>query len=264
MLPRFAAALHSRRRSVVAPSAGGTLTLPPPAMTPPAATPPPREPELLDAADLPYRDTERALAGLSRVNRALCGHAALYRVLLPRLLAGRRRPRLLDLGTGSGEAAARLARRAAADGVEVTVVGVDRKLTHLVVGRRLGHRQRRVVADAAFLPFRASAFDWATSTLFFHHFDDGGNRRIVAEMRRVAAVVAVVDLRRNPLVRLLARLLIPPLGVCRITRHDGALSADRSWPLAAVRRFAADLPVEELRRRFPFRFSLVVGGLGSG
>ena len=232
-------------------------------MTPPAATPPPREPELLDAPDLPYRETERALAGLSRVNRALCGYAAQYRVLLPRLLAGRRRQRLLDLGTGSGEAAARLARRAAAGGVEVTVVGVDRKLTHLVVGRRRGHRQRRVVADAGDLPFRAGAFDWATSTLFFHHFDAGGNRRIFAEMRRVAAGVAVVDLRRNPLARLLARLLIPPLGVCRITRHDGALSADRSWPLAAVRRFAAGLPVEELRRRFPFRFSLVVGGLGS-
>lgn len=225
-----------------------------------AAAHPTREPELLDDPDLPYPKAERALAGLARVNRALFGYRALDRTLLSRLLAGPRRQRLLDLGTGTGEAAARLARRAGAGGVEIGVVGVDRKLTHLVVGRRRGHPQRRVVADAGALPFRAAAFDWAASTLFFHHFDGDGNRRIVGEMRRVAGRACVIDLRCSPLARLLARALIPLLGVCRITRHDGALSADRGWPLPEVRRFAAVLPVDELRRRFPFRFSLVVRG----
>jgi SAM-dependent methyltransferase len=218
------------------------------------------EPELLDRPDLPYRDAERALAGLSRVNRALFGFRALERALLPRLLAGPRRQRLLDLGAGGGEAGARLARRAAARGLTVAVVGADRKLAHLVIGRRRGHRQLRVAADAAALPFRDGAFEWAASTLLFHHFDAAGNRRAVGEMRRVARRAAVADLRRNLLARGLARTLIPLLGVCPITRHDGAVSARRAWPLAAVRRFAADLPVEELRRRFPFRFSLVVRG----
>jgi SAM-dependent methyltransferase len=227
---------------------------------PAAATHPTREPELLDDPGLPYREAERALAGLARVNRALFGYRALDRALLGRLLAGPRRQRLLDLGTGTGEATARLSRRAGAGGVEVAVVGVDRKLTHLVVGRRRGHPQRRVVADAGALPFRDAAFDWATSSLFFHHFDGAGNLRIVGEMRRVAGRACITDLRRNPVARLLARALIPLLGVCRITRHDGALSADRSWPLAEVRKVVAGLPVEELRRRFPLRFSLVVRG----
>ena len=62
-----------------------------------------------------------------------------------------------------------------------------------------------MVADAGALPFRDAAFDWATSSLFFHHFDDDGNRRIVAEMRRVAGRACVTDLRRNPVARLLAR-----------------------------------------------------------
>lgn len=238
-------------------------------MTTATAAPPLREPERLDDAHLPYAEAERALAGLARVNRALCGHGALRRTVLPRLLAGppggrrqrrQRRQRLLDLGTGTGEGPARLARQAAAGGVEVAVVGVDRKLTHLVIGRRQGHRQARVVAVADALPFRAGAFDWAASSLFFHHFDAADNRRIVGEMRRVARRVAIVDLRHHPLARLLARALIPLLGVCPITRHDGILSADRAWPLAAVRRFAVELGMEELRRRFPFRFSLVVRG----
>ncbi len=217
--------------------------------------------ELLDRPGLSFGEVEQALAGLARVNRALLGYGALERTLVPRVLAGPRRQRFLDLGTGDGAAAARLARRAAASGVDLAIVGVDRKLAHLVVGRRRGHRQLRVAADAAALPFRDGAFDWAVSSLFFHHFDAAGNRRVLAEMRRAARRAAVVDLRAHPLARFLARRLIPLLGVCPITRHDGALSARRAWPLAAVRRFAADLPVEELRRRFPFRFSLVVRGV---
>lgn len=218
--------------------------------------------ELLDRPGLAFGDVERALAGLSRVNRILFGFSALHRALLPRLLAASPRQHLLDLGTGSGEAGASLARRARAGGVDLTVVGVDLRLTHLVVGRRSGHRQLRVVADAAALPFRAGAFSWAASSLFFHHLDAAGNRRVIAEMRRVAHRVAITDLRHHPLARWLARRLIPLLGVCPITRHDGALSARRAWPLAEVRRFASNLPVEELRRRFPFRFSLVMRGGG--
>jgi SAM-dependent methyltransferase len=236
-------------------------------MTAATAAPPHREPERLDDAHLPYVLAERALRGLARVNRALFGHGALRRTLLPRLLTGPpggRRQRLLDLGTGTGEGPARLAHRAAGGGVDLAVVGVDRKLTHLAVGRRHGHRQARVVAAADALPFRAGAFDWAVSSLFFHHFDAADNRRVAGEMRRVARTVAIVDLRRHPLARLLARALIPLLGVCPITRHDGVVSADRAWPLAAVRRFAAGLGAEELRRRFPFRFSLVVRGEDGG
>jgi SAM-dependent methyltransferase len=218
------------------------------------------EPELLDRPDLGPAEIERALGGLARVNRLLFGFWALDRTLLPRLAAGPARQRLADLGTGTGEATARLARRAARLGTRLAVVGIDRKLAHLAIGRRCGFEQLRVVADAAALPFRDAAFDWSASSLFFHHFDAAGNRRVLGEMRRVARRVAVTDLRRNRLARALARRLIPLLGVCRVTRHDGALSAERAWTLAAVARLVEGLPVEELRRRFPFRFSLVVGG----
>lgn len=226
---------------------------------PPPLVDPGLELELLDRPGLSYERVERALDGLSRVNRWLFGYPALPRTLLPRLAAGPRRQRLADLGTGSGEATARLARAAAGRGIELTVVGIDRKLAHLVVGRSAGHRQLRVVADAAALPLADGACDWTASSLFFHHFDAAGNRRVLAEMRRVARRgAAVVDLRRHRLAGWLARRLIPLLGVCPITRHDGAVSAARSWTLPALRRLTAGLPVAELRRRFPFRFSLVV------
>jgi SAM-dependent methyltransferase len=217
------------------------------------------EPEILDREDLDRATVEAALGELRRVNRWLLGHGPVRRALLARLLAGPAEQLLLDLGTGSGEVAAGLARRAAAAGRSVRVVGVDRKLAHLLAGDERRAPQLRVVADARRLPFRDGAVDWSLSTLFFHHFDAEGNRRVLAEMRRIARRgAAVVDLRQSALARRLAPLFIAALGVGPITRHDGRVSLTRAWPLPAVAALVADQPVTELRRRFPFRFSLVL------
>lgn len=224
----------------------------------------PAEPELLDQPGLSAAQVERALLGLSRVNRLLLGYRPLMRTVLPRLAAGPRVQRLVDLGTGSGEGGARLARAAAQRGVTVSVVGIDCKLAHLVAGRRFGHVQHRVVADAGALPLASGSADWAASSLFFHHFDADGNRRVLAEMRRVARRgAAIVDLRPGRLPYWLARTLIPLIGGCPVTRHDGPASVARAWPVEAVRRLTADLPVAELRKRFPFRWSLVVEAPGA-
>ncbi len=219
----------------------------------------PVEPELLDRPGLSAAQIERALRGLSRVNRLLFGYRALVRAVVPRIAAGPPAQRLVDLGTGSGEGGARLARAAARRGVALTVVGIDCKLAHLAAGRRFGHAQHRVVADAAALPLAGGCADWAVSSLFFHHFDADGNRRVLAEMRWVARRgAAVVDLRPGRLPYWLARVLIPLVGGCPVTRHDGPASVARAWPLEAVRRLTAGMPVEELRKRFPFRWSLVL------
>lgn len=225
-------------------------------------------PEIMDGA-LAYEDARRALTDLDRVTRFLLGHGALVRTLAPRLAARRsgdppgpdgRPVAVLDLGTGTGRSAEVVARAARRRGAPpLRVVGVDRRLAHLVVGRDLGHRQVRVVASAEALPFREGAFDWAFSTLFFHHFGRRENLGILAEMRRVTGRgVAVVDLRRSRLAVVLARLLFPFLGVGRVARHDGRLSIVQSWTRAEVAELVSGLPVKELRRRFPFRWSLVI------
>jgi SAM-dependent methyltransferase len=222
---------------------------------------PPSEPraELLDRPSLPFEDRRRALADLARVNRWLLGNLPVLRALVPRLAAVGGRQLLLDLGTGSGETAALVAREAGRRGAQVRVVGLDRQLSHLAIGRRRAPGQGRVVGEADALPFRDGAFDWALSTLFFHHFEPAANRRILAEMRRVARrAAAVVDLRRSWATTLLARLLLPLLGLARTARHDGLVSVSRAAALAAVAELVEGQPVEELRRRFPCRFSLVL------
>jgi ubiquinone/menaquinone biosynthesis C-methylase UbiE len=216
-------------------------------------------PEKLDEPSLPFEEAERSLSDLGRVNRLLLGALPLKRTLLPRLGRWTGPRRVLDLGTGTGEVADDLARAAKRQGAPLRIVGVDLKLRHLVIGKRLGSNQLRVVADATALPFRDGAVEWSFSTLFFHHFEADSNRRVLAEMRRVSRTGAVVvDLRPS---RLATRLLLVFLGLAgasEVTRHDGRVSFERSWSMRDVARLTEGQPVRELRRRFPFRWSLVV------
>lgn len=215
-------------------------------------------PELMDDPALGLAETERALGDLDRVTRWSAGLLPVRRVLSPRLAAGPRRQRLLDLGTGSGLVPATLTAAAARAGVELRAVGCDRKLSHLLYGRRREPRQLRVVARAERLPFADGVFDWSLSTLLLHHFDRAANLLVLAEMRRVArAGAVVVDLRRSRLARLLFRPLAAILRMGPVARYDGVVSLAQAWTLDEVRRLTAELPVAELERRFPFRFSLV-------
>ena len=105
------------------------------------------QPELMDALDLPGEDMRRALADLDQVNRWLFGHSASCRALLPRIAEGPRNQKLIDLGTGSGTVSSRLQQIASQRGVQLEVIGVDRKLGHLLFGRQLGHRHACVDLD---------------------------------------------------------------------------------------------------------------------
>jgi ubiquinone/menaquinone biosynthesis C-methylase UbiE len=215
------------------------------------------EPELMDRDTIDPEENRRALADLDRVTLALFGLGALRKALMPRL---RRGMLFLDVGAGSGFAALDLRRRTERHGQAVRVVCLDRRLRHLVAGRRLPGVAWRVVGDAGALPFRDRSIDWAASSLFFHHFDGPGNDAVVGEMRRVARRgVAIADLRRTPWGPWLLRFFFFFLGVGRVARHDGLVSLRRAWSLAEVERWLAKAPLRyELRRRFPVRFSLII------
>jgi ubiquinone/menaquinone biosynthesis C-methylase UbiE len=216
-------------------------------------------PELMDAPGLSLEATQRALLDLERVNRRLLGLSASRRALLTRLAGGPRQQTILDVGTGSGQIPRSLARAATRRNVGLRFVGVDRKLSHLLLGRSEGGPAFRIVAAADALPLRDGAVHWSFSNLLFHHFGASDNRRILNEMRRVARRGAlVVDLRRAGLARALVRILLPLLRVGTVARYDGYLSADQAWTLGEVLQLTAEMPVIELRRRFPFRFSLVL------
>jgi SAM-dependent methyltransferase len=211
-----------------------------------------RDPELLDQG-VPEDEALRSLADLRAVNRFLGGRRALLRTTLP-LLAGRDRPRLLDVGCGSGELPALL--HAALDG-RLLAVGVDLKPLH---ARQAPRAVRAVVADARALPFAPRSFDVVTASLFLHHFDDEelpGVLRGLFDLARGALVVN--DLHRAHLPYAFARLTFPWLMRSRISVTDGLISIRRAFRPAELRRACASagLSQVEVRRSFPYRLVAV-------
>jgi hypothetical protein len=204
------------------------------------------------------QEVEAALHDLERLYRHPLGRAAVHRTLLPLLAVGSRHL-WLDLGAGGGHVGSDLRSRAAAQGASLEVVALDRSLRHLLVGRRRGHARRAVVGEASALPFRDGAFNVAFSHLLFHHFDLETNRRILAEMARVGAPAAVVDLRRCFAARLLARAFLRLLGLGPTAYHDGVVSVARSYSLRGAARAVDGRLDAILVRRFPGRFSLLLG-----
>ena len=216
-------------------------------------------PELLDDPALPLEGRARALEDLERANRWLLGIGACVRTLLPRICSGQRLQTLLDLGSGTGQVSATLRTKARARGVDLRVLGVDRKLSHLLVARSRGSGDVGVVACASSLPFRSKSVDWTFSNLLFHHFSATTNAKIIGEMNRVARESAVVvDLRQSRVGRLLARLMLPILNLGPVARYDGKVSVDQAWRIADVRQLVGPGNIAELSARFPVRFSLVL------
>jgi ubiquinone/menaquinone biosynthesis C-methylase UbiE len=94
-------------------------------------------------------------------------------------LAARRAKRVLDLGCGTGQLAARVRRELRG----TRVVGCDFSTGMLHRARARDRIPGWVQGDACRLPFRDASFDAVVSTEAFHWFPD--RRKALAEIRRV-------------------------------------------------------------------------------
>ena len=203
--------------------------------------------ELLDEHDAPREDMERSLRDLRRINRWL-GGIGIYRRLLRRFEPDS----IVDLGAGTADALEAL------PGVALRVA-LDFKLDHLLYLRD-GSRVRRVVGDAAQLPFRDGAVDVVTSAHFFHHFSPDRNVAILGEALRVAKDgVAVNDTRRHYAPLLFVLLLGALRLVGRITRYDAPASVRQAYTLDEARAIAERVKAKyEIVRMWPFRLGILL------
>lgn len=214
-----------------------------------------RRGEWLDSDALTREERDRALDGLARVHTWTLAGPVLSRSLRDLPLATTR-PRVLDIGAGDGDLSCRVLRRSPRG---TCLALCDRQLAHLLRARQRRRGRWHVVADARALPFRDGGFSGCVSHLVWHHFDDEGNRACLDEMHRVARDgVLVVDLRPSALARRFFPLVARLLRLDPVSWEDGVISLAAAWPLERVRKVLPAGARYRLRRRFPFRWSLVV------
>lgn len=209
--------------------------------------------ELFDDATADAAVAAASLRDIARANRFLGGAGA----ALSRLdEVFRATPRgatltLLDVGTGCGDIPRAARRRAAAAGLALRVVGLERHPTAAREAARDG-ALAAVLGDAAALPLRARSVDVVLCSQLLHHFHGAAVTAIVAELERVARrAVVIADIRPSPLAAAGVWLASFPLGFHPVSRRDGVTSVKRGFTPAALRGACAAAGVDADVRTHP-------------
>ena len=230
-------------------------------------------PELLDREDNPLGEHIASLKDLQGFNTRWYG----TRIILEELEAvvgpetedlgpgtvDRGPWTFLDVGTATADIPRAIVAWGRARGMDMRAVGLDLHPLHLRLARReLGNGSGVTLArgDGLRLPFRDASVDVVVCSLFLHHFTEAEAVRILREFRRVARrAVVVSDLGRSwglygglwALTKLSAR--------SPITVNDALISALRAFTPGEAAALARKAGLEDarVRRRFPFRWTLV-------
>jgi 2-polyprenyl-3-methyl-5-hydroxy-6-metoxy-1,4-benzoquinol methylase len=226
-----------------------------------------RQPEQMDQEGLDPGAHRQALLALRRVNGLSLGVAAVWPYIQNYCRARREQGlagpvRLLDLASGGGDFAIRLARRARREGLDLAVSGCDRSefaVSHATAqaagaGVDVSYFQLDVLSQP--LP---EGYDILTCSLFLHHLDEAEAIALLAAMRMAAPLVLVDDLIRSSGGWALAYAGIRILSRSSVAHFDGPRSVEGAFTCDEVRELAiqAGWSFPEIHRRWPCRFLLI-------
>lgn len=223
-----------------------------------------REPEIMDQPGLAPDLHVDALRGLARINLASTATSAIWRPIRDRLgHAPGTALSILDVACGGGDTLERLAQRAHAARVPVSVHGCDISPTAIAYAEHRAHARR--VAGAFFqhdvlardLPRR---FDIVTCSLFLHHLDDDAAAMLLARLYAATRWLLIVcDLNRGLGGLALAWLGTRLLSRSTIVHTDGPRSVRAAFTRDEARLLAAraGIPHATVVPIWPCRWRLV-------
>lgn len=195
-------------------------------------TPRRRGVEILDDPATPDEVRRAAMADVARSNALFGGTRAVVRAIRP-LIQDADDMVLLDVGTGTGDIPARVARQARRRGIALHTIGVD--VSPTLARSAQARMDAVVVGNAVMLPLRDATADVVVSSQVLHHFFDDDLRRLVAELHRVSrGWVVIADLERSVLGAAAFWLASVVLGFHRVTRLDGVTSVMRGFTPAEL------------------------------
>lgn len=158
---------------------------------------------------------------------------------------------LLDVGTGHGDIPRAAQRRAAARGIRLRVLGLERHRAAAHLAAADG-TSAALLGDAHALPLRDASVDLVLCSQLLHHFRGAVLAAAIAELSRVARLgVVVADLRPSPIAALGFWLAGFPLRFHPVTRRDGFVSVLRGFTPAALHLACREAGVEAQVRTHP-------------
>ena len=221
------------------------------------------EAEIMDGTDYEQAELVESLRDLRRINRWLGGKRALAKRLFPMIQAtGRKRIRLLDVGTGSADIPEMIVDWGRAQGVQIEFVVLDlnEMAARAAWEQTTDYPEIKVVcADAMNLPFEDHSFDFVLASLFLHHLETSAAAALLKSFARVARVAFLInDLRRHPLAYYSIKVLTRIFTGNRLVRNDAAVSVLRAFTDRDIAEIAQAATVRlDTFRHFPYRYILI-------
>ncbi|HYA27272.1 MAG TPA: methyltransferase domain-containing protein [Acidobacteriota bacterium] len=216
------------------------------------------ESEMMDAPDQPVALLIDDLRNLRIINAYLGNYRNVLRGL-KRLVGVQKKFSLLDVGTGSADIPATIARWARRQRIGAHISGLEPNSVSLGQAAEQTREFPEISllrADGMTLPFQPHSFDFVLASQLLHHYSE---ENIVGFLRSWAQVarqgIIVSDLIRHPLayysIHLLTRLFTRNV----MTRTDGPLSVRRGLTMAEWRQLFRQAGVGscEVHWAFPFR-----------
>jgi ubiquinone/menaquinone biosynthesis C-methylase UbiE len=214
------------------------------------------EKELLDREGIPFADIEQNMRELDFINTWLGGHR--ISVLgLKRLLGGRRRIRICEIGCGGGDNLRVLSRYCLRRGIEAEVIGIDLNEHCIAVARDNweGRNADWIHSDYREVVFERRRPDIIFSSLFCHHFTDGELVQMIRWMdRNAAAGWYVNDLHRHPIAYHSIRLMTKCWSRSYLVKNDAPLSVLRGFTRAEWKNILTQAGIGEYRLRWKWAF----------
>jgi SAM-dependent methyltransferase len=217
--------------------------------------------ELLDDDLGTPQEIARSFDDLWRINRWLGGVSSSLRLLESFFRrTGAHSVRILDVGSGDARLAWRLRAVLLRRGWSTEFCVLDRRFSHLAIGRPSTSCLLPVVAEVFALPFPERSFHVVMCNLFFHHFSGERARELLRGLAAVASeAVLINDLERHLLPYLFIRGAYP-FARSRVTRHDAPASVRQAYTRDELRALATSAGFRnfEIERLAPFRLGMTL------
>ena len=224
------------------------------------------QPELMDDPSLDDSAHRQALQGLRRINWWSRTDAAVWQAIKT-LTAPKAKARpltILDIASGGGDLAIRLAKLAEREQQAVQIDGCDISPTAIAFAAEQAataqlNNVRFHLCNAFEHPFPQAKYDVVMCSLFLHHLTQINAVILLLRMREAATqLVLIDDLRRTTAGYWLAWLGCRILTTCHVVHIDGPMSVEGAFTTdeAHVLAEKAGLHGASIRTHWPQRFLL--------
>ncbi|MCC5944034.1 MAG: methyltransferase domain-containing protein [Bernardetiaceae bacterium] len=221
--------------------------------------------ELMDDLNLAGDALAQNLRELRLVNRYLGGNEVLYDALKKvfKRFPGKKKWRILDVGSGGGDLIAAASLWAEAQGIAIEWIGVDANpfMVEYATLHTKGTKNAKFITCNIFdHEFENFTYDLAICSLFCHHFKDEELVRLFKILIKQSDIGFVInDLHRHPLAYYSIWVLTRLFRGSYLVKHDAPVSVLRAFRRQELEQFLvlADIQDFSLSWKWAFRYQVI-------